>query len=185
MRFAGPVRREIGIRTVFNVLGPLTNPARARHQVIGVPSAVLAEKIAHAMSRMHMTRALVVHGDAGMDELSLSGTSLIFDVRGGQTPQHSTLSAAELDLQPAEPAALRGGNASENAAITRAVLANDDKGPRRDVVLLNAAAALLASDRAPTMHEALALARSSLEEGRALQALERLISVSQSLPTSA
>jgi anthranilate phosphoribosyltransferase len=185
MRFAGPVRREIGIRTVFNVLGPLTNPARARHQVIGVPSAVLAEKIAHAMSRMQIVRALVVHGDTGLDELSLSGTSLIFDVRAGQAPQHSTFDPATLDLRPAEPETLRGGSASDNAAITRQVLANEDRGPRRDVVLLNAAAALLASDRAADLREGLELARASLDGGHALQALERLISVSQSLPASA
>jgi anthranilate phosphoribosyltransferase len=178
MRFAGPVRREIGIRTAFNILGPLTNPARARHQVLGVASAALAEKLARALSRLDTTHALVVHGDGGVDELSLSGPNLIFDVRGGQAPHQFTLHPEELGLRSAPAEALRGGDVATNVAIVRGVLDNSDQGPRRDVVLLNAAAALVAGDRAETMGAGLALARASLDEGRALERLGRLVAVS-------
>jgi anthranilate phosphoribosyltransferase len=178
MRFAGPVRREIGIRTVFNVLGPMTNPAGARHQVIGVPSEALAEKIAHAMSRLDIAHALVVHGDSGLDELSLSGPNLLFEVRGGQEPRRVMLDPVDLGITRASPAVLRGGSASENATITRAILSGHEQGPRRDVVLLNAAAALVAADKAHDMATGLALARSSLEHGHAMERLERLITVS-------
>lgn len=181
MRFAGPVRREIGIRTIFNVLGPLTNPAHARHQVLGVASSDLAEKLAHALSRMDIAHALVVHGDGGMDELTLSGPSLVYDVRGGQPPQRQTLEPASLGLPAAPLEALRGGSAEENAVITRGILQGREKGPRRDVVLLNAAAALLAADAAPDMYAALALAVSSIDHGHAYDRLERLISVSRAV----
>jgi len=181
MRFAGPVRREIGIRTVFNILGPLTNPARARYQVLGVASEPLAEKLARALSRLGIAHALVVHGDGGMDELSLSGPNLIFQVRSGQPPRRLTVSAAELGLEPAGPEALRGGDVATNVAIVRAVLSGADSGPRRDVVLLNAAAALVAGERAADLGEGLALARASIAEGRALERLERLIAVSNAL----
>ncbi len=180
MRFAGPVRREIGIRTAFNLLGPLTNPARARHQVLGVASAALAEKLAYALSRLDTVHALVVHGDGGVDELSLSGPSLVFDVRGGQTPRSFTLDPAELGLNYAPAEALRGGDVTVNTQIVRAVLHGSEQGPRRDVVLLNAAAALMAGDRAPDMAAGLAMGRASIDEGRAFAALERLVQVSNS-----
>lgn len=178
MRFAGPVRREIGIRTAFNILGPLTNPARARHQVLGVASAPLAEKLARALSRLDTTHALVVHGDGGVDELSLSGPSLVFDVRGGQEPRASTVVPEELGLRPAPHEALRGGDVATNVAIVRGILDGSDHGPRRDVVLLNAAAALVAGDRAADLAEGLARARASLDEGHALARLGRLVAVS-------
>jgi anthranilate phosphoribosyltransferase len=178
MRFAGPVRREIGIRTAFNILGPLTNPARARHQVLGVAAAPLAEKLARALSRLDTTHALVVHGDGGVDELSLSGPSVIYDVRAGQEPRRYTLAPEELGLQRAAPEALRGGDVAANTAIVRAVLDGGDAGPRRDVVLLNAAAALVAGDKAPDLAAALPLARASIAEGRALERLARLVAAS-------
>lgn len=175
MRFAGPVRREIGIRTAFNILGPLTNPARARHQVLGVASAPLAEKLARALSRLETAHALVVHGDGGVDELSLSGPNLAFDVRGGQEPRRLTIDAEALGLARATHEALRGGDVAANVAILRAVLGGSEQGPRRDVVLLNAAAALVAGDLAATMAAGLALARASLDEGRAAERLARLV----------
>ena len=178
MRFAGPVRREIGIRTVFNILGPLTNPAHARHQVLGVASEPLAEKLAHALSRLGLVHALVVHGDGGVDELTLSGPNLIFDVRAGQAPTRQTCSAAELGLQPAPQTALRGGDVATNVVIVRGVLDGSDRGPRRDVVLLNAAAALVAGDRAADLSAGLGLARTSIDDGHALERLIRLVAVS-------
>ncbi len=178
MRFAGPVRREIGIRTVFNILGPLTNPAHARHQVLGVASEPLAEKLAHALSRLGLVHALVVHGDGGVDELTLSGPNLIFDVRAGQAPTRQTCSAAELGLQPAPQTALRGGDVATNVVIVRGVLDGSDRGPRREVVLLNAAAALVAGDRAADLSAGLGLARTSIDDGHALERLIRLVAVS-------
>ncbi|RRR66148.1 MAG: anthranilate phosphoribosyltransferase [Candidatus Viridilinea halotolerans] len=179
MRFVGPVRREIGIRTVFNLLGPLTNPARAQHQVLGVASAALAEKLARALSRMRTAHALVVHGDGGVDELSLSGPNLIFRVRGEQPPERIELHPNELGLAHAPSEALRGGDVTTNVAIVRAILQGNDTGPRRDVVLLNAAAALVAGHKAADFHEGLQLARQSLEAGHAQARLEQLVAVSQ------
>jgi anthranilate phosphoribosyltransferase len=179
MRFVGPVRREIGIRTVFNVLGPLTNPAHARHQVVGVPNAVLAEKLAWALSRLGAVHAIVVHGHEGMDELSLGGENLIYDVRGGEQPRKSTLRASDLGLEAASRAALRGGNVAENVALLRDIVQGRVGGPQRDVVLLNAAAALVAGDLANDFAEGLRMAQKSIDEGRAAARLDRMVAVSQ------
>ncbi|MFO7167764.1 MAG: anthranilate phosphoribosyltransferase [Chloroflexota bacterium] len=179
MRYVGPVRREIGIRTVFNVLGPLTNPARARHQVLGVASPTLAEKLARALSRLDTVLALVVHGHGGLDELGLSGPNVVYEVRAGQAPRRYEISAEELGLRPAPKEAVAGGDVARNVAIVRGVLSGDERGAPRDIVLLNAAAALVAAERAEDMREGLALARASLEEGRALERLERMVAASQ------
>ena len=178
MRFAGPVRREIGIRTAFNILGPLTNPARARHQVLGVASAALAEKLARALSRLDTIHALVVHGDGGVDELTLSGPNLIYDVRGGQIPTVQTVAPEDIGLARAPQDALRGGDVTTNAAIIRAILSGAETGPRRDVVLLNAAAALVAGDRADNLADGLVMARASIDSGHANERLDRLVAVS-------
>jgi len=178
MRFAGPVRREIGIRTAFNILGPLTNPARARHQVLGVASAPLAEKLARALSRLDTAHALVVHGDGGVDELSLSGPNVVHEVRGGQPPRTLTVAPEDVGLERADAQALRGGDVILNTAIVRGVLEGGDRGPRRDVVLLNAAAALVAGDLAPDLQAGVAMAAASIDEGRARERLARLVAVS-------
>lgn len=180
MRFAGPVRREIGIRTVFNILGPLTNPARARYQVLGVPTPALAEKLARALSRLDTTHALVVSGDGGVDELSLSGPNIVFSVRGATEPRSSMIHPADLGLAAAPREALRGGTVAENVMITRTILEGRERGPKRDIVLFNAAAAIVAGDHASTMSEGLALARASLDEGHAIARLDRLVAVSNS-----
>ncbi len=179
MRFAGPVRREIGIRTVFNILGPLTNPARARYQVLGVASAALAEKLAYALSRLETIHALVVHGDGGVDELTLSGSNLIFEVRAGQTPRQMIVTPEDVGLARAPQDALRGGDVAYNVAIVRAILSGEEQGPRRDVVLLNAAAAMVAGDLAPDLKTGVAMARHSIDSGRALERLNRMIAVSR------
>ncbi len=179
MRFAGPVRREIGIRTVFNILGPLTNPARARYQVLGVASAALAEKLAYALSRLETIHALVVHGDGGVDELTLSGPNLIFEVRAGQTPRQMIVTPEDVGLARAPQDALRGGDVAYNVAIVRAILSGEEQGPRRDVVLLNAAAAMVAGDLAPDLKTGVAMARHSIDSGRALERLNRMIAVSR------
>jgi anthranilate phosphoribosyltransferase len=178
MRYAGPVRREIGIRTAFNVLGPLTNPARARHQVLGVADAALAEKLARALSRLDTAHALVVHGDGGMDELALSGPSIVWEVRAGAAPRRSEIAPGELGLEGAPRTAVTGGGVQENVAITRAILSGEERGPKRDIVLFNAAAALVAADKAGELREGLELARASLEQGHALERLHSMITAS-------
>src|SRR3954469_7138869 len=174
MRFAGPVRREIGIRTAFNILGPLTNPARARHQVLGVPNAALAEKMARALARLDPVHALVVHGHGGLDELALSGPNLVFEVRAGKQPRRMELSAEELGLAPAPKEAVLGGDLATNICIVRAILSGEEQGPKRDIVLLNSAAALVAADQAADLREGLELARVSLDSGQAHARMERM-----------
>jgi len=178
MRFAGPVRREIGIRTAFNILGPLTNPARARYHVLGVADAHLAEKLAYALTRLDTIHTLVVHGHGGLDELVLSGPNMIFDVRNGQAPQRSEVSATDLGLTAAPNQALLGGDVAQNVALIRAIFDGTDSGPRRDTVLLNSAAALVAADMASDLREGVQLARASLESGNANERMRRLIAVS-------
>jgi anthranilate phosphoribosyltransferase len=179
MRYAGPVRREIGIRTAFNILGPLTNPARARHQVLGVPNPAIAEKLARALARLDTVHALVVHGDGGLDELALSGTNVIFEVRAGQEPRRSEISAADLRLEPAPKQAVLGGSVAENVATVRAILDGREAGPKRDIVLLNSAAALVAADRAADLREGLELARESLQSGKARERLDSMVAASR------
>jgi anthranilate phosphoribosyltransferase len=179
MRFAGPVRREIGIRTAFNILGPLTNPARARHQVLGVPDAALAEKMARALSRLDTVHALVVHGHGGLDELALSGPNLVFEVRGGQEPVRSELSAGDLGLEAAPKEAVLGGDLATNLGIVRGILEGEEQGPKRDIVLLNSAAALVAADHAGDLREGLALARASLDSGKARARMEQMVAASK------
>jgi anthranilate phosphoribosyltransferase len=181
MKHAGPVRREIGIRTVFNLLGPLTNPARVLHQVIGVPSTLMAQKIAHALSLLGANHALVIHGDGGLDELSLSGPGLIYQVKNGGEPERKIIDPSELGLERAPREVLVGGNAEENATITRHILEGKDTGPRRDIVLLNAAAGLLVGNLVPDLQSGIAMARTSVESGQALGCLEALKEVSNSL----
>ena len=179
MRFAGPVRREIGIRTVFNILGPLANPARAEFQVVGVAAAPLADKLANALARMGTRHALVVHGSDGMDELSLSGASVIWEVRAGYSPRRFEVTPAELGLRPAPRDAFLGGTVAENVETIRTLLDGDEGGPRRDVVLLNAAAGLVASEQAQDLREGLTLAARALENGTARARLDRLVEVSR------
>jgi anthranilate phosphoribosyltransferase len=176
MRHAGPVRRELGIPTVFNFLGPLTNPAGARRQTIGVSDAEMAPKIAAAVHRLGAERALVFRGDDGLDELSTTTTSSCWGIDGGIS--QFTFDPASLDLAPAKPQDLSGGNAEENARLCAGVLAGG-QGPLHDAVTLNAGAALLVAGVSHTMAEGLARARESLDSGEAAKALDRMRDVSQ------
>ena len=179
MRYAAPVRREIGIRTAFNLLGPLTNPAHAQYQVLGVASAPLAEKLAQALSRMGTRHALVVHGSDGVDEISLSAPTWIWEVRGGAEPTRSEWTPESVGVARAGRDMLAGGGVAENVAITRAIIEGTDQGPRRDVVLLNAAAALVAAEQAENIREGLGLARRALDDGTAAQRMAALVAASQ------
>jgi anthranilate phosphoribosyltransferase len=179
MRYAGPVRREIGIRTAFNVLGPLANPARAEFQVVGVAAAPLADKLARALGRMGTRHALVVHGSDGLDELSISAPSMIWEVRAGHAPRRFDVEPGELGLAAAPLNALQGGTVAENVAAIRTILAGDESGPRRDVVLLNAAAALVAAEQAVDLREGVARAREAIGNGNAYTRLEHMIAASK------
>jgi anthranilate phosphoribosyltransferase len=171
MRHAGPTRREIGIRTAFNLLGPLTNPAGARRAVIGIGDAAAASRIAEVAARLGTDRTLVVHGD-GIDELPLDGTGVIYDVSPRGIDRRRVV-ADRLGLGAAPTSALTGGDAADNARTIEAIFAGA-RGPARDVVLLNAGAGFLAAGWAGDLGEGVAMAASTIDTGRATALLERL-----------
>jgi anthranilate phosphoribosyltransferase len=171
MKHAGPTRREIGVRTAFNLLGPLTNPAGAARAVVGVGDPAAALLIADVAAVLGTERTLVVHG-AGVDELPLDGTGVVHDV----TPDGIVTSAVEpgeLGLESAPTAALAGGTAAENAALVEGVLGGEP-GPRLDVVLLNAGAGFVAAGRAPTLARGVAVARDTIASGAPIRLLDTL-----------
>jgi anthranilate phosphoribosyltransferase len=172
---AGPVRRELRVPTVFNFLGPLTNPARPFAQVVGVSDGRMLPLVAEVLARRG-TRAKVFRGQDGLDELTTTGISTVFDVRDGDVLE-GHLDPATLGLSKASLEDLRGGDAEEAAVIARAVLAGE-AGPRRDVVLLNAAAALEVSGRVPTLEEGLRIAAAAIDTGAAAATLDRWVKVS-------
>jgi anthranilate phosphoribosyltransferase len=178
-RHAAVPRRELGIRTVFNVIGPLANPARVRLQALGVGDPALVPLMAGVLQRLGHRRALVLSGAGGIDELGLDAPSGYHDVTPAAITEHSVDPAA-LGLAAAPVSALRGGDAGENAAAIRAVLGGE-AGPHRDVVLLNAAAALIAAERAAGFPEALDGARESIDSGRAAGRLDALVELSSAL----
>ena len=178
MKYAIGPRREIGIRTIFNALGPLTNPAGAQAQVLGVYTAELVEPLAHVLQRLGSTMACVVHGDDGLDEITTTTTthvSLLYD--GAVT--NDVIDPQDFGIELARPEDLKGGDAEENAAIALNVLGGDT-GPKRDIVLLNAAAALVVGGKAADMEQGISLAAATLDSGAALQKLEELKAMSHS-----
>jgi anthranilate phosphoribosyltransferase len=177
MKHAMPARREVGGRTVFNLLGPLTNPAGASAQVIGVPAAPLVEKLGHALAELGAKRAFVVHGLDGIDEISLSDETEVADVQGSSVKRYRV--APEdfgVARSPREP--LAGGDAAANARIIRRIL-EGEPGPRRDFVRLNASAALVAAGRAADFKEGARLAAQFIDSGAALAKLDALIAFSR------
>jgi anthranilate phosphoribosyltransferase len=175
-RYAGVPRRELGVRSVFNVLGPLCNPAGAKYQALGVADVNLAGKMADVLARLGVERAIVFHAGDGMDELSVSSPSLVIEIDGSR--KEYQLDPAEVGLKAADPKSMRGGGPEENARIAREVLGGA-KGPRRDVVLLNASAALRASGRARDWREGIGAAADAIDSGRAAAVLERWAKISQ------
>jgi anthranilate phosphoribosyltransferase len=173
MKYVQPARRELRLRTVFNLLGPLTNPAHASAQVVGVYSADLVEKLAEALSELGLRRALVVHGRDGLDEITISGPTKIAEVRDGSVRSYE-ITPEEFGLQRAPLTQIAGGDAQQNAAIIRAVL-EGERSPRRDVVVLNAAAALVAAGNADRIGEAVPLAAYAIDCGHARQRLQLLV----------
>jgi anthranilate phosphoribosyltransferase len=177
MRHAGPARRELGVRTVFNVLGPLANPGRVRRQALGVGAASLAPLMVRVLKDLGHQRALVFFGEDGIDELTTTGPSRVFELKDGAVTEYE-LEPEEIGLHRSRADDLKGGTPPENAQLLRQVL-EGERGPRRDVVVLNAAAAILAAGRAADWKEGTAIAIESVDSGRAKHVLNRLVETSR------
>lgn len=175
MKHAIGPRREIGIRTIFNILGPLTNPAGADRQVLGVYDEKLVEVIAKVLAKLGCRRGFVVHGQDGMDEITLTGPTRVGEIHDGSVTL-STIEPEDFRLRRCLLSDLQGGNAEENAAIVRAILSGET-GPKRDVVLLNSAYALIAAGRADDVEAGLEKARNAIDEGLATGKLQGLVSL--------
>jgi len=179
MKHALPPRQEIGLRTIFNLLGPLCNPAGAKRQLVGVYDPDLTATLAEVLLALGSEHAFVVHGADGLDELSVTGPNRVSHLRDGQVKTFS-IDPRDLGLPQAMLGELSGGSAEENAAITRALL-EGEKGPKRDVILLNAAAALVAGGKAESLGDGLELAAEAVDSGAALSKLNELVEFSCSL----
>lgn len=173
MRYAAATRREVGIRTIFNILGPLTNPAGAKRQLIGVYDGQLCERLAKVLAGLETERAMVVHGLDGLDEITVTADTQVSEVRYGNVENY-LLDPREFGINRYRPEDLRGGGPEENARITQAILAGNIVGAKRDIVLVNAAAALYLSSVAETIEEGVTRAREAIDSGRALQKLADL-----------
>lgn len=174
MRHVMRARREMGIPTAFNLLGPLTNPAGTKFQLLGVGRREKASLIAGALAGMGVRKALVVYGEDGLDEVSSTAPTLVWEVENGKV-REGRIQPRELGLEPADPASLRGGSTEENARIIREEVLSGRPGPRRDIAVLNAAAVLYAAGRAADLREGMALAEEAVDSGRALRKLEELV----------
>lgn len=177
MKYAIGPRREIGIRTIFNILGPLTNPAGADCQVMGVYDEKLIQPLAHVLANLGSSHALVVHGMDGLDEITLTTETLVSELKGGAVETYKFV-PEEYDLRRCTLEELRGGDAEENAGITLEIL-KGKKGPKRDVVIVNAAAAIVAGGRADNLQDGITAAAESIDSGVALDKLERLKEITQ------
>ena len=177
LRHAGPTRRELGIPTAFNILGPMANPARVARQVVGVADARVAERMLGVLAAHGARHVLIVHGGDGLDELTTTGPSSVWELREGRVTAYE-LDPATLGIARAEPDDLRGGAPALNAELGRAVLAGE-AGARRDIVVLNAAAGLYVGGLADTIGAGIELARNAIDDGRAAAALGRLVKISQ------
>ena len=176
MKYAAAPRKEVGIRTVFNILGPLTNPAGARAQVLGVPEKSLTEKMANVLKMLDCQHALVVHGEDGLDEITITGKTFVSELKKGSIKNYE-VTPEEFGLPRAKPDSLKGGTVKDNAELLRSILSGK-KGAQRDIVLMNAAAALLAGDKITTLGQGITLAEQAIDNGKALQKVEELISFS-------
>lgn len=173
MKYVAPIRRELGIRTVFNILGPLTNPAGANMQVMGVYEEALVEPLAEVLSNLGVKRAMVVYGQDGLDEISLSAPTTVCEVKDGSYTSY-TITPEQFGMTRCQKEDLIGGSPEFNAKITRDIL-RGVKGPKRDAVLLNAGAAIYIAGRTETMQEGIDLATQLIDEGKALTKLEEFI----------
>lgn len=180
MKHAAPVRKEIGIRTVFNILGPLTNPAHVDYLLLGVPSEEIGQKIAAVLARLGTKHALVVYGKDGLDEISISGKSIIWEITEGKLSPAREISPESFGIKSVKNADIKGGTPEENAATLLCIL-DGEKGIPRDIVVINAAAALIAGDVTKDMKEASRIAEDTIDSGLAKDILERLVVLSQRL----
>jgi len=176
MKHAAPTRKELGVRTAFNLLGPLTNPAGAKRQLVGVPKPELTELVARSLLLLGAARAWVVHGADGLDEISTTGYTKVSECRDGAVNTFY-LHPSDVGLPKSTPETLKGGVAADNAAIAREIL-DGEKGPRRDIVLLNAGASLLVAGRAATVPEGIEMAARAIDSGRAKAVLAALVRLS-------
>lgn len=179
MKFAAPLRREIGIRTMFNVLGPLTNPAGVRRQLLGTASPALAATMADALQKMGAVRVLVVAGHGGMDEITLDGPTQVTELRDGIVTSY-TVSTEDLGLAAGEAASVAGGTPDENAVTIRGILDGADRGPRRDLAVANAAGVLLAAGVADSWRDGVERAAAAIDDGAAAASLERMVAITNS-----
>ena len=173
MKYATPVRRELGIRTVFNVLGPLTNPANANYQLMGVYDEALTEKLANVLKNLGLKGALVVHG-SGMDEITTIGKTKISELKNGEVKSYY-IEPEDFGIKRAKLEDIKGGDAEENAKIIRNIFEGEEVGAKRDIVVLNAAFALYIAEEAKDVEEGIKLAEKSIDSGKALKKLEDLI----------
>lgn len=173
MKYAAPVRKEMGTRTIFNILGPMANPASATIQLLGVYDEKLVVPLAQVLLNLGVKRAMVVHGNDGLDEISLITTTTVCEVNGGQLSEF-TLDPREFGFMLCAPDELVGGDAEENAAIARSIL-QGEKGPKRDVVLLNAAACLYMAGKADQLSDGIALAADMIDRGKAYEQMEAFV----------
>lgn len=182
MKYVQPARRELRLRTVFNLLGPLTNPARASAQVVGVYSSELVEKLAEALSMLGLRRAMVVHGNDGLDEITITDSTRVAEVRDGKIRSYE-VTPEEFGFRRAPLAAIQGGDAAANARIIRSILSGEQS-PCRDIVLLNAAAALVTARKAEHLAEGLPIAADSVDCGAAAAKLQALLRFTKSYPAA-
>lgn len=178
-RHAQPVRKELRLRTVFNYLGPLTNPAGASAQLVGAPGERAAELMAGALAELGLERGFVVHGSDGLDEITTTGPTLMFEIRGGQVARRE-VTPEDFGVSPARAEDLRGGDPGTNREIARAVLGGE-RGPRRDITLVNAAAALVAAGKARNFREGMEIAAESVDSGAAWRKVRELAEFTQRL----
>jgi anthranilate phosphoribosyltransferase len=176
MKFAAKPRSELGVKTLFNIMGPMTNPAGVTHQLVGAFSREAAKKISEVFSELGVDRVLVVHSDDGMDEISLSAQTTVFEVTRGKQIRNYNTNPEEFGFSAVPRSEILGGSAERNAQISREVLSGE-RGPQRDVVVLNAGFGIYASGRTPTAHEGIRMAEESIDSGKALRKLEELIEI--------
>lgn len=177
MKHVGPIRKQLKFRTIFNLLGPLTNPARAEYQLLGTGRIETAEKLAHAMTQLNRKHACVVCGAGQLDEVALWGITTVFEVRGKQVTPHAW-SAGDFGLAECSPEQLRVSSPAESAAVIRGILAGD-RGPARDIVVANSAAALWVAERTTSLREAANMAAQAIDSGAARNTLNQLIEMSR------
>ena len=179
MKYVGPVRKQLGIRTVFNILGPLSNPSRARAMLVGVYSPALTEVIAGTMMNLGVERGMVVSGEDNMDEITLTGETTVSEIKDGKVATY-TIAPEQFGLKRVSLEELRGGDGVQNAAITKAILSGEEKGAKRDIVLLNAGATLYIGGVADSIESGVKLAAETIDSGKAMKKLEELVRVSNS-----